>query len=123
VRTIALKGKNRLAFAALRSKANIAVHRAIRRGKLIDLKKTRVKCSDCEARATQYDHRDYNKPLAVEPVCQSCNIMRGTNAVKTEGRDPQLRCPNCNRRSLIYFRSKTKDFVCRLCGAEWKRTL
>ena len=28
-------------------------------------------------RATQYDHRDYNKPLEVTPVCPSCNGKRG----------------------------------------------
>lgn len=24
-----------------------------------------------------YDHRDYTKPLSVEPVCRSCNKLRG----------------------------------------------
>jgi hypothetical protein len=24
-----------------------------------------------------YDHRDYNQPLQVEPVCSPCNISRG----------------------------------------------
>jgi len=34
-------------------------------------------CVDCGARATGYDHRDYRKPLEIEPVCQSCNYHRG----------------------------------------------
>jgi hypothetical protein len=34
-------------------------------------------CSDCGKPAQQYDHRDYNKPLNVDPVCRSCNQLRG----------------------------------------------
>lgn len=34
-------------------------------------------CTDCNAPAECYDHRDYNEPLRVEPVCRSCNVMRG----------------------------------------------
>jgi hypothetical protein len=34
-------------------------------------------CADCDSPATDYDHRDYTKPLDVEPVCRSCNIKRG----------------------------------------------
>lgn len=34
-------------------------------------------CVDCGAKASVYDHRDYSKPLEVQPVCQSCNKLRG----------------------------------------------
>jgi hypothetical protein len=34
-------------------------------------------CADCGKPATDYDHRDYRKPLEVEPVCHSCNLKRG----------------------------------------------
>ncbi len=34
-------------------------------------------CVDCGKLAHQYDHRDYNQPLKVEPVCRSCNSARG----------------------------------------------
>lgn len=34
-------------------------------------------CADCGAPATDYDHRDYNKPLEVDAVCRSCNFKRG----------------------------------------------
>lgn len=34
-------------------------------------------CTDCQGDATEYDHRDYNKPLEVEPVCRGCNVRRG----------------------------------------------
>lgn len=34
-------------------------------------------CVDCGKPARHYDHRDYMKPLEVEPVCISCNFKRG----------------------------------------------
>ena len=34
-------------------------------------------CVDCGKQALDWDHRDYNKPLDVEPVCRSCNKLRG----------------------------------------------
>lgn len=34
-------------------------------------------CVDCGAAATEYDHRDYCLPIAVEPTCRSCNSRRG----------------------------------------------
>jgi|SRR6185312_2177944 len=37
-----------------------------------------IACVDCGAPAQEYDHRDYGKPLDVEPVCICCNRSRGT---------------------------------------------
>lgn len=34
-------------------------------------------CTDCDKIAEVYDHRDYSRPLEVEPVCKSCNYKRG----------------------------------------------
>lgn len=34
-------------------------------------------CTDCGDPASKYDHRDYNKPLDVQPVCNRCNQRRG----------------------------------------------
>lgn len=34
-------------------------------------------CVDCGRPAKEYDHRDYLKPLKVEPVCRTCNKKRG----------------------------------------------
>lgn len=34
-------------------------------------------CADCAGHAQQYDHRDYNAPLVVAPVCRRCNVRRG----------------------------------------------
>lgn len=36
-----------------------------------------IKCVDCGGIARHYEHRDYTRPLEVEPVCPSCNYKRG----------------------------------------------
>lgn len=37
-----------------------------------------IACVDCKRwPATVYEHRDYSKPLDVEPVCHNCNMKRG----------------------------------------------
>lgn len=62
-----------VAYAQKMVKAYVA------KGELVDLRPWRhgVKCVDCGRRAQCYDHRDYRKPLRVEPVCKRCNSMRG----------------------------------------------
>lgn len=56
---------------------------AIRKGKLPKLDGS-IACVDCGLPAWEYDHRDYDKPLDVEPVCLSCNKRRGRAANKRE---------------------------------------
>ena len=51
------------------------VRNAIMAGKLPSL--AHQMCVDCGKPAKCYDHRDYNQPLKVEPVCTSCNKKRG----------------------------------------------
>lgn len=36
-----------------------------------------IPCFDCGEPACEYDHRDYKKPMEVEPVCRACNQARG----------------------------------------------
>lgn len=55
--------------------AHTAVKRAIARGDLPPAKT--LACADCGKPARDYDHRDYAKPLDVQPVCRSCNKRRG----------------------------------------------
>lgn len=57
------------------AKARAAVAQAIKRGALVH--PSILDCTDCGKQARDYDHRDYSKPLAVEPVCRSCNKLRG----------------------------------------------
>lgn len=56
-------------------RAHAAVSRAVAAGRL--KKASECVCVDCGAQARCYDHRDYNKPLDVEPVCSRCNKLRG----------------------------------------------
>lgn len=64
---------------ANRRNGAIEAHRAVRQaviaGRLAPAKS--CVCVDCGSRASSYDHRDYNQPLAVVPVCHSCNKKRG----------------------------------------------
>jgi hypothetical protein len=57
--------------------ASAAVARSINIGNMISLSKTNLNCSFCSNRARHYDHRDYNRPLDVTPVCFHCNIKLG----------------------------------------------
>lgn len=55
--------------------ARSKVAKAIREGRLAHPRT--LLCADCRSPATGYDHRDYNYPLIVEPICHSCNANRG----------------------------------------------
>jgi predicted RNA-binding Zn-ribbon protein involved in translation (DUF1610 family) len=57
------------------SNAHRLVAAAIRYGFISPISECR--CVDCGDKATDYDHRDYNKPLEVDPVCRPCNFKRG----------------------------------------------
>ena len=59
----------------LATKASSKVARAIKAGVLRPV--TEFSCVDCGENAEHYDHRDYTKPLDVDPVCCSCNCRRG----------------------------------------------
>lgn len=55
--------------------ATAKVAAAVKKGLMPHVKM--LVCVDCGRPAKRYDHRDYNKPLAVDPVCQPCNFRRG----------------------------------------------
>lgn len=57
------------------ARAHNQVKGAVRSGILRSIKKRL--CMDCGMPATCYDHRDYLKPLDVDPVCTRCNKKRG----------------------------------------------
>lgn len=58
------------------------VARAIRKAQLP--LPSEFRCTDCHKRAEVYDHRDYSKPLEVEPVCRGCNARRGPGKRRPE---------------------------------------
>ena len=67
---------------AIAEKARRKVLQAVYRH---ELKPARLlKCTDCGRDAKFYDHRDYSKPLEVEPVCGSCNQLRGPGKIDLE---------------------------------------
>ena len=53
-----------------------AVAKTVKNGVLAPVKT--LICVDCGSQAQCYDHRDYNKPLEVVPVCRKCNFRRGS---------------------------------------------
>lgn len=63
----------------LRRRAGALVAGAIRRGDIQSPHE--FPCADCgcnnDGDLMVYDHRDYEDPLKVEPVCQGCNVRRG----------------------------------------------
>ena|ERR1039458_4542313 len=65
--------------------AHRAIARAIKRGDIP--KAIELQCKDCGKAAVHYDHRDYRKPLEVDPVCKNCHNKRGPGLPK-EGRRP-----------------------------------
>lgn len=54
---------------------SVHVHRAITSGALRHPRG--MACADCGGAAVEYEHRDYNEPLRVEPICRRCNLRRG----------------------------------------------
>jgi hypothetical protein len=48
---------------------------ALRTGRLMPASSFR--CVDCDKWAEVWEHRDYSRPLDVEPTCCSCNHLRG----------------------------------------------
>lgn len=76
----------------LAKRANRIIRERVRRGVIRPA--TDFLCADCGEPATCYDHRDYNKPLAVDPVCNSCNGIRGPALPYrriSEAKDEQIR--------------------------------
>ncbi len=59
----------------IRAIARRAVGNAIRQG--VIPRANTLTCVDCGKPAFCYDHRRYDEPLNVDPVCKSCDIKRG----------------------------------------------
>lgn len=58
-----------------RQVAAAAIAKAIKSGALP--KARTLTCVDCGKPALDYEHRDYRRPLDVQPVCRPCNYRRG----------------------------------------------
>lgn len=55
--------------------AQAVVSRMVKSGQL--LSPIGLNCADCNGPACEYEHRDYNHPTKVEPICRRCNLKRG----------------------------------------------
>lgn len=79
--------------SAAMGRAHYRTKKAVAAGVLPDPKT--LYCVDCGAFATCYDHRDYSKPLDVQPVCRSCNVKRGpaANSQTSTGAPPSCGFP------------------------------
>ena len=64
-----------MAYKTRASEAMSLVRKAIIKGKLPFPHE--LVCADCGVKAFGYDHRDYLRPLEVDPVCRRCNAARG----------------------------------------------
>jgi len=54
--------------------AHLAVCNAVRRKHLPRV--STCDCVDCGIQAAEYHHKDYSKPLEVEPLCKLCHVKR-----------------------------------------------
>jgi hypothetical protein len=82
-----------------RVKVASAVAEARRKGKLKPAKE--FVCVDCGKPATDYDHRNYTKPLDVVPVCRGCNLRRGSTDDVSEFVAKHLNIPVSRLRETI----------------------
>ena len=76
-----------------------------------------VKCVDCGNQARYYDHRDYNKPLDVEPVCHNCNYKRGPAIPNTSYKPKPRYRPDINHTPEKVVKLPT--LFCLRCGHKW----
>lgn len=96
----------RYEYRILQGKICNKVSKAIRAGKLAPIHT--LQCVDCAAlgkktSAEVYDHRSYDAPLVVEPVCKSHNAIRGGAAWTSKRRRklPTVEAPDCAALSLM----------------------
>lgn len=80
------------AMSKLRGAAASALAAEVKNGRIP--RADTLSCTDCGRPAEAYDHRDYTKPLQVDPVCRSCNVMRGPADVWPGGFDPRPKVLN-----------------------------
>lgn len=103
-----------LAKNVTQNSAKSRVQQAIKKGGIQKLDGS-VLCRDCGDVATVYDHRDYAKPLEVDPVCRACNRNRGP-VIWLEIKNPA----NCQgltgegRAGIFTVRKKDEEIIPRL---------
>jgi len=107
-------------YSRAKKLAAYEVARAIRQGRLPHLRKVRLPCVDCGSVAENWEHRDYNKPLKVEAVCHSCNLLRGRGSFEQEVLEVPLEpliCAKCDYKWIPHVKNPK---VCPNCGSKRK---
>jgi len=96
----------------VRLRAAKELARAINNKSIPALSNGDILCVDCGETATCYDHRDYTRPLEVEPVCKGCNNRRGTAKGFIPIPDKPPRLPV--RRHLLHYANGLAGYVSKL---------
>ena len=77
-------------------------------------------CVDCGEPATRYDHRNYTKPLKIDPVCNLCDNKRGQGKPDINGPCVELKwkskkvpskCGECHCPTFGRVSGKIKDGI------------
>lgn len=71
------KARDKKNYKEMQLNAALVVQQFIHK-KLIS-KPGNYKCVDCGKPAVHWEHRDYSKPMSIEPVCRSCNKKRSSS--------------------------------------------
>lgn len=93
-----------------KDRASALIQAAIKSGQLLHPRQ--LKCADCDGQATEYEHRNYNFPLVVEPICRKCNLVRGP-AIPIEGAVERLLAAG----HIPYSLGASVAKLCRTMGA------
>ena len=75
---------------------------------------TSYDCIDCGEPAKCFDHRDYTKPLQVDPVCYSCNTNRGHGYPLPNGPDieiPKVLKHMITKSNMVKFRLSDQELT------------
>ncbi len=108
----------------IRKEAYVVLKAAIRRGDVPPID-GEMRCSDCDQAADFYDHRNYFRPLDVDPICKPCNNRRGQGlphlkgvSENNNGLDFQIRGLSFSGRSDIKVGKKSADVRTRLSESD-----
>lgn len=98
------------------------VKMAIERGEIPALNGSAgfIACADCGERAEQYDHRDYEKPLDVQPVCRKCNLRRGPAKNSPKVYKYAASCARCGKK-LPARHHHSRQYCSAYCGERMRQ--
>ena len=78
-------------YLAWQRSARLVLQKSLKDGSFIKVRDSGLSCVDCDGPATCWEHRDYSKPLDVEPCCHGCNVRRAEAHVPDYFPEPTTR--------------------------------